>query len=309
MTIRHIKIFEAVCECGCNTTKAAEQLHMTQPAVSLAISELESYYGVRLFDRISRRLYLSEAGRRFREYSRSISLTFDDMEKTVREWEEKGVIRVGASISIGSMLLPDYVAHFKSEHPDTVVRVKVDRSDRLEQATLQNELDLALMEGIVHDEALVSEDLMEDSLAVVASAKRYSDGTVISPEEFLQMDLLLREHGSGTREVFDSTLAALEYPLPEPMWESLSTAALINAACAGLGVAIIPRRMADERIACGDVARLYVAGIDFKRKYKIVYHKNKHLTSAALAFLGLCRSLGRIAEEDNTKTDIGGSER
>jgi len=281
-----------VCDCGCNTTKAAEQLHMTQPAVSLAISELENYYGVRLFDRISRRLYLSEAGRRFREYSRSISLTFDDMEKTVREWEKNGVIRVGASISIGSMLLPDYAAQFRVTHPDTTVRVKVDRSDRLEQATLRNEIDFALMEGIVHDENLVSEDFMEDSLAVIASAERFADGTVIAPDEFLRMDFLLREHGSGTREVFDSTLAALEYPLPEPVWESLSTAALMNAACAGLGVAIIPKRMADEKLIGGRAAQLFVDGIDFKRKYKIVYHKNKHLTAAALDFLDLCRTLG-----------------
>ncbi|MBQ9718011.1 MAG: LysR family transcriptional regulator [Clostridia bacterium] len=287
-----MKIFEAVCGCGCNTTKAAEQLHMTQPAVSLAISELENYYCVRLFDRISRRLYLSEAGRRFREYSRSISLTFDDMEKTVREWEKNGVIRVGASISIGSMLLPEYAAQFRVTHPDTTVRVKVDRSDRLEQATLRNELDVALMEGIAHDENLVSEDFMEDSLAVIASSERFENGTVIAPDEFLRMDFLLREHGSGTREVFDSTLAALEYPLPEPAWESLSTAALMNAACAGLGVAIIPKRMADEKIAGGHVAQLFVDGIEFRRKYKIVYHKNKHLTSAALDFLDLCRTFG-----------------
>lgn len=265
---------------------------MTQPAVSLAISELENYYGVRLFDRISRRLYLSEAGRRFREYSRSISLTFDDMEKTVREWEKNGVIRVGASISIGSMLLPEYAAQFRSTHPGTTVRVKVDRSDRLEHATLQNELDFALMEGIVHDDNLISEDFMEDSLAVIASSERFVNGTVLSPDEFLRMDFLLREHGSGTREVFDSTLASLEYPLPEPVWESLSTAALMNAACAGLGIAIIPKRMADEKIADGRVAQLFVEGIDFKRKYKIVYHRNKHLTSAALDFLALCRTLG-----------------
>lgn len=272
---------------------------MTQPAVSLAISELESYYGVRLFDRISRRLYLSEAGRRFRVYSRSISLTFDDMEKTVREWEEKGVIRIGASISIGSMLLPNYIAKFKRGHHDTEIRVKVDRSDRLEQATLQNELDFALMEGIVHDEALVSEDFMEDSLAVLASVEQFSNGTTITPEEFLKMDFLLREHGSGTREVFESTLSALEYPLPEPTWESLSTAALINAACVGLGVAIVPTRMADEKIKHGQVARLFVDGIDFKRKYKIVYHKNKHLTVAALDFLELCRTADKNSENLN----------
>ena len=87
MTLRHIRIFEAVCDCGCNMTRAAESLHMTQPAVSLAVSELESYYGVRLFDRIARRLYLTEAGRAFLDYARRITLTFDDMERTVRDWE------------------------------------------------------------------------------------------------------------------------------------------------------------------------------------------------------------------------------
>lgn len=277
-------------------TKAAEQLHMTQPAVSLAIAELENYYNVRLFDRISRRLYLSEAGRHFRQYSRSISLTFDDMEKTVREWEKNGDIRVGASISIGSMLLPKYVARFQQLHPDTTVRVKVDRSDRLEQAILRNDLDFCLMEGIVHDENLVAEDFMEDRLAVIASTEMFENGTTLAPDEFLRMNFLLREHGSGTREVFDSTLAALELPLPDPMWESLSTAALINAACAGLGVAIIPKRMAEDKITAGQVAELFVDGIDFRRKYKIVCHKNKYLTTAARDFVAMCRTFGEERE-------------
>ena len=113
MTLRHIRIFEAVCDCGCNMTRAAEALHMTQPAVSLAVSELESYYGVMLFDRIARRLRLTEAGRSFLDYARRISLSFDDMERTVRNWEKRGVLRVGASVSIGAMLMPSYVAAFK----------------------------------------------------------------------------------------------------------------------------------------------------------------------------------------------------
>ena len=107
MTVRHMKIFKTVCECGCSITKAAEKLNMTQPAVSLAVSELENYYGIKLFDRISRRLYLSEAGKMFLEYANTITLTFDDMEKRIRSWEKTGVVRVGASISIGAMLMPE----------------------------------------------------------------------------------------------------------------------------------------------------------------------------------------------------------
>ena len=106
MTIRHIRIFEAVCGCGCNMTRAAGALRMTQPAVSLAVSELESYYGVHLFDRIGRKLMLTEAGKTFLDYARRITMTFDDMERTARGWEENGAIRIGASISIGAMLMP-----------------------------------------------------------------------------------------------------------------------------------------------------------------------------------------------------------
>ena len=79
MTIRHLKIFLSVCKNNFNTTKAAEELHMTQPAVSLAVKELEQYYGVFLFDRIGKRLKITEAGQRFYEYSIHITSMFDDM--------------------------------------------------------------------------------------------------------------------------------------------------------------------------------------------------------------------------------------
>ena len=196
MTLRHIRIFEAVCDCGCNMTRAAESLRMTQPAVSLAVSELESYYGVRLFDRIARRLYLTEAGRAFLDYARRITLTFDDMERTVRDWEERGRVRVGASVSIGAKLMPSYAADFREKWPGTEVRVRIDRSDKLEAALAENELDFALIEGIVHNPDLVSEDYLADhgglpswrlpnAFCVIPSASfltamSFSDGHVVS---------------------------------------------------------------------------------------------------------------------------------
>lgn len=288
MTLRHIRIFEAVCDCGCNMTRAAETLHMTQPAVSLAVSELESYYGVRLFDRISRRLYLTEAGRRFLDYARRITLTFEDMERTVRDWDEKGSLRVGASISIGAKLMPSYVAAFREIRPETEVRVRIDRSDKLEDALAGNELDFALIEGIVHNPDLAAEDYLEDRLALITS--RHESGAVLTKEEFLAEDLLLRERGSGTREIFESAMTAADCPVPEPVWESLSTAALVNAAAAGLGVAVVPRRMVEETIARGEVAEIFVEGLKLDRKYKLVRHREKKLTRAAEAFMELCRS-------------------
>ena len=285
MTIRHIRIFEAVCDAGCNTTRAAEALHMTQPAVSLAISELESYYGVLLFDRIARRLYLTEAGAEFLDYARRITLTFDDMETTVRNWESKGVLRVGASVSVGAKLMPELTARFRKTHPDIRVKVRIDRSDRLEEAIAAGETDFALIEGIAHGESLVVEDFMEDRLALVTSPDTVEPGSTVSREDFLRMEFLLRERGSGTREIFESTLAAASLPPPAPMWESLSTAALMNAAKAGLGMAVVPHRMAEEAIASGSLAEFFVEGLTFRRTYKIVYHRDKRFTKSARDFL------------------------
>ena len=112
MTLRHMKIFMAVCDNRCNTTHAAESLHMTQPAVSLAIKDLEQYYGVKLFERLGGRLAITEAGQRLREYAAHISSLFDEMEKEIRDWDYFGVLRVGASITIGSQFLPNYVKSF-----------------------------------------------------------------------------------------------------------------------------------------------------------------------------------------------------
>lgn len=188
MTVRHMRIFKTVCENGYSITKAAEKLNMTQPAVSLAISELESYYGVKLFDRISRRLYISEAGRLFLEYSDTITLTFDDMEKRIRSWDKSGKIRVGASISIGAMLMPKFVKEFNLEYPDTKVNVIINRSEELESFIMENKLDFALVEGIIHDTNLIYEDFMEDRLALVVS----SDFTekVIKPDEIYNLSLI-----------------------------------------------------------------------------------------------------------------------
>ena len=91
MTLRHMIIFRAVCAAGCNSTKAAESLHMTQPAVSLAIKELEHYYGVRLFDRIGKRLQITEAGQNFLRYAIHISDLFEDMEQGLRGWDANGI--------------------------------------------------------------------------------------------------------------------------------------------------------------------------------------------------------------------------
>lgn len=290
MTIRHIKIFAALCACGCNTTKAAESFHMTQPAVSLAIREMEQYYGTPLFDRIGRRLVLTQAGEQFLRYAHSITGLFDDMEKELRNWDSAGVLRVGASITIGAQFLPSYIQAFSAAHPAVTVKAQVKPSEGLESDLLANRLDLALLEGAPHLSCLHTEEYMDDWLVVIAAVDSpLSQKQSLSAEEFCRQPLLLRERGSGTREEFERVMSAAGLSA-EPLWEASSTTALVNAAIAGLGIAVLPYRMVVGPLERGLITTIQVEGLCFSRRFRIVYHRDKLLTPLMQDFIELCRN-------------------
>ena len=290
MTFRHLKIFVSLYENNFNTTKTAASMHMTQPAVSLAVKELEQYYGVALFDRIGNRLKITPAGLRFYEYSSHIIALFDEMDNSIKNWDLAGTIRVGSSITIGSQFLPAYVNSFQSRYPGPRVKAQIAPSKQLEQMILNNELDFALIEGSSHNPSFICEEYMEDHLTVICPANgQFQPGQEISIHEFCQQNFLLREHGSGTRETFENTIAAAGFSI-EPIWEAVSTTALVNAVISGIGISILPHRMIADAIQQGQVIAVTVKGLEFKRKFNIIYHQKKFLTAAARSFIELCRS-------------------
>lgn len=290
MTLRHMKIFCALCDAGCNTTKAAGHLNMTQPAVSLAIKELEQYYGIVLFDRIGRRLQITSAGENFLQYARRITAQFDDMEREMRNWDSAGILRVGASLTIGSQFLPHYVKAFSHQQPGTQIQVIVSSSDTLEQALMSNQLDFALIEGISHNPAMHMEEYMEDRLSIIASPQSgFRQDQVLPLDQFSRHPFLLREPGSGTREVFDRAAEAVGIYI-RPIWESSSNTALIHAVVNGLGLAVLPQRMVQGALERGLVVSIGAEGIDLRRSFYIIHHKDKYLTPTVRAFLDLCRT-------------------
>lgn len=289
MTIRHMVIFRSVCESGYNLTKTAEALHMTQPAVSLAIKELEQYYGVHLFDRIGRRLQITDVGRHFLQYAIHISDLFSDMETGLRDWDSKGIIRIGASITIGSQFLPSYVKAFTEVCPGIDVRATVEQSESLERKILANKLDCALIEGVAHNPNIISEAYMEDYLSVIcAPNKGWSQGQVISIDDFQKQRFLLRERGSGTREVFERVITQAGIHVI-PVWEALSTTAIVNAVINGLGIAVLPHRMILPALRQGLIHTVKVEGLSFTRNFHIIYHKDKFLTTSTKRFIALCK--------------------
>ncbi len=297
VTLRHMIIFRTVCESGYNSTKAARNLHMTQPAVSLAIKELEQYYGVLLFDRIGRRLRITEAGLHFLQYAIHISDLFNDMETGLRDWDSKGILCVGASITIGSQFLAGYVKEFSKLCPGIDLRAYVEQSDRLEKRILKNELDCALTEIIPQSPKILAEPYDEDSLCILCSVEKgWAQDQVISREEFRKQRFLLREPGSGTREVFDRVMKQAGIHVI-PSWESMSTSALINAVTSGLGIAVLPRRVVSHSLTSGLAVTINVEGLDFRRKLYIIHHKDKLLMSSAKKFISICRDYNKAGEK------------
>jgi DNA-binding transcriptional LysR family regulator len=288
MTIRHLRIFVAVCETG-SVTKAANKLYLAQPSVSLAISELENYYGVKLFDRISRRLHLTDTGSQFLNYAKHIIYLFDELESGMKNWDLMGTLRVGSSITIGNYFLPKYVKEFQKTHPQIKVYVTIDNSQIIEDHVISNKVDFAFTEGIIDNPKLETINFLDDELiCICAPSHPLSNQVEVDAETLSRQDLIMRERGSGGRNIFDAALLTFNLKTT-PIWESVSTQAIIRAVGQGLGVSILPYLLVKSALEEGIVKQIKIQGLNLHRKLHIIYHKNKYLTPAALDFLALCK--------------------
>lgn len=289
MTIRHLKIFIAVYHTG-NITRASEQLHMTQPGVTRAIQELERYYGVRLFERVNRKLLVSESGKQFYAQALHIVDSFDAMEKGMRNWDEFGVLRVGATITLGNVLMPVVVSEFQKMRPHLRVEVTVCNGAQLQRALLDNQLDLALIEGDVSNDQLKKVPFAQDQLVLVLSGQ----DPLCQKETLYLCDLkdcrfLLRENGSVGRSFLNHVFAVHGLPLV-PLWESTSTHAILQAVGMGLGISFLPKLLVRDELASGRIVTRPIEDESFLRSNYIVWHKNKFLTNSSKEFMQLCRA-------------------
>lgn len=289
MTLRHLRIFQTVCR-HMSITRAAEELYLSQPSVSLAISELEKKYDLRLFDRIGKKLYLTPAGEDLLGYVQSITAQIDEMEQHLRSGARRSVLKIGASMTVGGCLVPECARRFSALYPEIRAEVTIDRTDVIEQMVLNNALDLGFAEGLPDAPQLIITPFAEDELAAVCSPDSpLLNGPALTCRDLAELPLLLREKGSGTRAVVDSLMGVQEITL-KPLWESLSTLALIEGVRKGLGVSILPLRMIDEYLKKGLLAVLPVTGIQLKRKFFRLQHRNKVLNEAAESWAELMAS-------------------
>ena len=272
-------------------TRAAEKLHMTQPATSLAIREMEEYYHTKLFERSGRGIRVTSAGTRLYPSAARLLSLYDEMDAEMKNWDTSGRLRIGSSISIGSCILPQLINRFSKKYPELELYVQVDSSDVIEQNILENHLDFALIEGSVHSEKLNSSVFLDDELVPVCSRFHPLAGAEdIELDSLKKEHFLMREPNSGTRQLADSSFALKNFQI-KPTWESTSTAALINAVSIGLGISILPKRMLEKQLRMHQIASFTIHDLDLKRHYSLIYHENKFVSPTMQEFFDMLEDI------------------
>ena len=287
MTIRHLQIFVAVADCG-KMRAAAERLHISQPSVSQAVRELESYYNIKLFERLSQRIYITETGKKLLPYARHIIDSFETMEGFINDTSSGNVIRVGGSVSVGTRLLPPMIKSLENEVPDVDVCVIVDNTAAIEGKIQRSELDIAVVEGIVRSDELVKKDIYDDELVLVVGPEHeLFNHPGIKLKELTKHALISRESGSVERNQFEQFL--LEHDIKmKNKWSCSNTETIKKAELNGEGIAILSRMVIEKEIAAGEVRVLNVENTRMKRKIKLIYHKNKYISQSMKQFIGIC---------------------
>ena len=290
MTLRHMKIFEAVFRHS-NITKAAEELHLAQPSVSVAVRELEEYYGICLFERLGRRIVPTELGKEFYGYALHIVSLFDEMEQKIRNWDALGVIRIGASITMGTHILPPLLKQYQALYPELRTEVTIGKSAVIEQHILENKIDIGLIENQSEHPDINVLPFMEDYMqAIVAPDHPLAKYSQVTLEQLAQYPFLMREKGSAGREILDACFA-LEQITVHPLWESASTQAIVRGVAEGLGVAVLPCLLVRKNIEEHTV-KMIPFPQPLTRKLNLIWHRSKYLTDNMNAFIELCKKSG-----------------
>lgn len=239
-----LKVFVEVAQ-QLNFTRAAQRLHITQPAVSQHIRGLEEDLGAVLFDRTNRTVRLTRAGEVVYEHARRMLQTEQQMRRVIEDVSGavRGPLRIGASYTIGEYILPSIVAEFWELYPDVEPHIEIENTHDVAEAVANRRLDLGLIEGSIgslHGNSGINvEEIARDELVLIAGSRQpFAGNELVSPEELSKAVWIVREEGSGTREFTDRVFEAYGIR-PRRMMTFSSTQAVKEAVQSGLGIALI----------------------------------------------------------------------
>lgn len=291
MTLEQLRIFVAVAELE-HMTRASQSLHLTQSATSAAIAALESRYATKLFNRIGRRIELTDAGRVFLVEARAVLARAAVAETVLSDFAglARGSLSLAASQTVGNYWLPPLVHRYQSLHPGIKLALRIGNTEQVAAWVIEGIADLGIIEGKLDEPALAIQPIADDELVLVVGARHpWAKRRSIAPRDLKASRWVLRERGSGTRAIFEEALAkfglaasdldvALELP---------SNEAVRSAVAAGAGATVISRLVVAALLKTKALVALDLP-LE-KRHFSILRHKERYLTEAEREFHRLAK--------------------
>jgi DNA-binding transcriptional LysR family regulator len=291
VTLEQLRIFVAVAEIE-HVTRASQALNLTQSATSAAIAALESRYATKLFNRIGRRIELTDAGRVFLVEARAVLARATAAETVLSDFAglSRGSLSLAASQTVGNYWLPPLVHRYQSLHPGIKLSLRIGNTEQVAAWVIEGISDLGVIEGKLDEPALAIQPTANDELVLVVGARHpWAKRRSVAPRELKTTRWVLRERGSGTRAIFEEALAkfglaatdldvALELP---------SNEAVRSAVAAGAGATVISKLVVAALLKTRALIALELP-LE-KRHFSILRHKERYLTEAEREFYRLAK--------------------
>lgn len=299
MTLEQLRIFLAVVEHQ-HFTRAAEELYITQPAVSAAIQSLEKEYSVKLFNRVGRRIEITEAGRMLSIEARKILDQVEVTKRGLREFNnlQRGELRIGASLTVGNYWLPEKISQFKSAYPGIVVECTLANAEEICDGTASGLFDLGLVTGTIkpsRQDSLEPQEVGHDRLQIIVGrCHPWYDCPQITIDELRQTSWVMRESGSGTQQMFERALQGWGID-PSTLLINLvlTSSEMVKAVVeSGSGAAAISEMMIQKELQLGTLCALQVMDeqmaklrpLEITQAVILLKHRQRFQTRLAVAF-------------------------
>lgn len=281
MTIRHLKIFIEVARTG-KMSLAAQRLFISQPTVSQAIRELEDHYSQKLFERLSKKLYITSFGKELFSYATKVVEQFDNLEKTMNDNLHIENLRIGASVTVGTCLLSKILKEFHNLAPRVNTYAYVNNTTMVEKKLLESDLDIAIVEGEIHSQDLVTTPVIDDYLVLLCNNNHpLSKKEKITLYDLQNQRFAMREDGSGTREFFEQILHKYKIQI-QLAYEASSTDTIRRAILDDDCLSLLSIHTFEEDIICGKIHIMKTDLNPLKRSFKLVHHKDKIMTPSII---------------------------
>lgn len=278
MNLKQLKIFYLAAKYK-NLTAAAEELNITQPAVTKGIQRLQEFYEVRFVNRFRKKLALTDAGRVLYDTAEKIFEMERLAEDCIRDFQahERGHIRIDTSESFGAYYLPSIINPFSRRHPKIRVSVNILPTEHVVRNTLDLKNDLGFISYSIENEKLNIREILEDSLVIIVPAADELVGkNRLEPSDLRNRAMVMHETGSAPRRAIDNYLHQNSLAVDVPM-ELSNNEAIKRAVEEGIGIALISRKVAEEEIQAGKLKAIPLADHAVKRRFHMILHKDKYL--------------------------------